>query len=458
MAVALLALPAPAAASGDGVRITRATAGLGGVVRAGRWAPVRVTLESLADDVAGEIRVTWGGSTVRRRIALPSPGTWEFELYIRSADAPPSMQISVSAGGTTAGSVTVTTETPQPGAAFNLCVVSGQALSTDTSSCSAVMTPGQLPRSVFGYDAIDRVSWMAREAPAQGGGLAAWRSLQGLEQAGDLSLTPSVTAPIVRGGLPADTARLVVLEIGGLVTGLLAVGFLATTRALRLGTTCLLAAAAGTAGIAAAAGTGRLGAPGPIHVRHASLLQQIPGTPASRLTVRGIADFPASGAFHVTLPLDAAMLRTSGPSAPEEHLFDEAGHPLFGGRYGLGARQAFSAEALVDLQPLTVTSSNGWVAVSNTSALQLLGCRFGDGFARGGGITLRPGESTEAERTMDGIGPIFTCRHEGTPLAHFDGGDRQIESTGTTIIAVYEPRDAAPADGLTARPDAGTGR
>lgn len=459
--VTLVALPAPAAASADDVRITRAEAGLGGVVQAGRWAPVRVTLESFADDVAGELRVTWGGSTVRRHIALPSPGTWEFDLYIRTADAPPSMQIAVSSGSMNARSVTITTATPQPGAAFNLCVVSGQALSTDTSRCSAVMRPAELPHSVLGYDAIDRVTWMAQEADvplAQRGALSAWRSLQGLDQAGDLSLTPSVTTPVVRAGLPADTARLVTLEIGGLVTGLLAIGFLSTTRALRLGTACLLAGTAGAVGIAAAAGTGRIGAPDPIHIRHASLLQQIPGTPSSRLTVRGIADFPAFGAFSVTLPIDAAMLQTSGPSAREERVFDEAGHPRFGGRYGLGARRGFSAEAMLDLQPLAVMSSEKRVTVSNTSALHLLGCRFGEGFASGGAITLRPGESVEAERVMDGIGPVLTCRHEGAPLTRFDGGDRQIESTGTTVIAVYERRDAPPVDGLTDRHEAEVGR
>ena len=47
------------------------------------------------------------------------------------------------------------------------------------------------------------------------------------------------------------------------------------------------------AGSAAAYGIGDIGPAQAIHVRHASLLQQIPGVTGSVLTMRGIVEFPA---------------------------------------------------------------------------------------------------------------------------------------------------------------------
>src|SRR5437667_9546074 len=83
-------------AQADPTVTVKASAGLGGLCRPGRWTPVRVDVETRGEAAstgvaAGEIIVEWGDARVRRAITLASPSHKQVELYIRTADARDSM-------------------------------------------------------------------------------------------------------------------------------------------------------------------------------------------------------------------------------------------------------------------------------------------------------------------------------------------------------------------------------
>src|SRR5262245_40626197 len=91
----LFARPAQA----DPTVTVKASAGLGGWCRPGRWTPVRVDVEMRgepsAEAAAADIVVEWGDARVRRALTLASPSHKQVELYVRTADARDSITVRV---------------------------------------------------------------------------------------------------------------------------------------------------------------------------------------------------------------------------------------------------------------------------------------------------------------------------------------------------------------------------
>jgi hypothetical protein len=181
-------------------------------------------------------------------------------------------------------------------------------------------------------------------------------------------------------------------------------------------------------------------------VEHSSLLQQIPGTTGSLLTVRGIVEFPAADRYALSVPLADGTIEAGTSSRRADELFGEDGSPMLRGTYGLGGRQAFTVEGVSDLQPLVVDESGGRARVANRSDRVLENCLFGDGFDGTAPAVLQPGASMTAGRHGDGTGPLVTCTLRDAPLVPFLADGRTVHSTGRTLVAAYRarPDDARP--------------
>src|SRR5687767_1083188 len=96
IARALIALATAAAGEAVGQDVTlRAATASGGVVKAGRSAPLHVTIDSARSKFSGELLVSWGDARLRRQIALASPGRRNFELHVRTADPEATIQVEL---------------------------------------------------------------------------------------------------------------------------------------------------------------------------------------------------------------------------------------------------------------------------------------------------------------------------------------------------------------------------
>ena len=417
----------------------RATAGLGGFVKSGRWAPVQIEIDHRGSESTADVVVVWGDASVRRRVFFGSPGTRRLELYIRTADAESVMHVSVNAE---ADRIEVPVTVLPYDASVTLCVSDAYAWFNESSRCSVTLAPQQLPSSARGYEIVDDVilaGGPGAMSAIQAGTLERWRSLRSLETAGDLSLTPQVTRPVVRRGLPSASAAAVTRGAVVYLACLVVVGLLAATtrrppsRAW-VAFAVVLASATGAALVLGHAGPGSQ-----ITIHHTSLLQQIPGASGSLLTMRGTAEFPSDEHVRLRAPVEDAMIEAVAASGRAEQVIDEDGRPVLEGRYGLGTRQAFATEALVDVEWLAVAEDSRTVRVANRSNMTLRDCRFADGMSVTTVGDLPAGATVSAERQSDIVGPLFTCIASASAVA-LSVPSHPIEMKGTTTIAVYQTR------------------
>ncbi|OFW31508.1 MAG: hypothetical protein A3H97_03230 [Acidobacteria bacterium RIFCSPLOWO2_02_FULL_65_29] len=427
-----------------GVPILQAAAGIGGVAKASHWTPVVITIDSSAEELAGELVVSWGTASLRRRVALHSAGRRRFELYVRANQVESSIRVRLVSDGVDLEALDLPVRVIPQSEPVTLCVSSALSFAADVSPCSAAVTPDLLPRSPRGYDAVDRVVWATGEralwaiTPEQALALDQWTSLRQLEDAGDLALTSQVSRPTLPHGLPAATSRTVAAFAAAYLVSLMVVGFAMALRGSSLTRVVGLLAVAFVTSSAAAMAIGRAGPAQAVRVHQMSLLQQLPGTRGSVLTIRGVVEIPAFDTYALRLPLSDGRLEAPSPSGGSEELVDEEGYPALLGVYGLGARLPFTVEAMSEVQPLAIASDGRSVSVVNRSELQLHDCRFAEGFSRGEVGELGPGVSVTAEQLTNVVGPVFTCHLRGSVVGLTEGR-RPVTSTGTTVVVSYAP-------------------
>ena len=215
-AVAASVLLATAATAGPTLT---ATAGLGGMVRASRWTPVRVLLTATDAGTTGDLEVAWGSATIRRRLVFDSAGTRRMDFHIRTPDAEPQIRVRFSQSSGPTASIEVPVQVARDVDRIEVCVVPEQTEIPDDSTCSTRVTPADLPVSLRGYEAADAVLWPVGRiglAPAQDDALAQWEALKRLDanaiertMAGEDVGTESATWT-----LSADRKRLTVLAKG----------------------------------------------------------------------------------------------------------------------------------------------------------------------------------------------------------------------------------------------------
>jgi hypothetical protein len=444
LAFCLCGLAAVSTRAQDTEPTLKVSAGLGGFVKAGRWAPVRVDIDNPRGASSAELELHWGDATVKRQIALASSGIRRFDLFIRTADAGSLIRVTLRSHDrefVTEQPVTVLAhDTP-----VTLCVNGVDGWLPDASGCTVTLAPRELPSSARGYEIVDEV--IAAEDPralpaATRLALERWRSLRALEASGDLSLTPQVTRPTLLRGLAAASGAGVKTFAGVCIALLLLIGMTGVTTRVDPQWVWLAFALVMVIGGGAALMLGRVGPGGAIVVHHTSLLQQIAGASGSLLTLRGVAEFPSDDAVLLRLPLGDAMLEPAAPSARAAQVFDDNGYPILSGRYGLGTRQAFTAEAVTDTQWLTVIERGDVVEVSNRTDTMLRDCHFGDGMSRSDVADLPARATVSGTRQGETAGPLFTCTAPMSALMLAEGS-RRVDMTGTTTVVVYRDRRLA---------------
>jgi hypothetical protein len=413
-------------------------AGIGGLVKAGRWAPVQVAIGPTKDIVDGELVVSWGTATVRRRIDLAGPAGRRFEIYIRTSEVASVVTVQVRVGG---GVGVAQAEAPVRALAQAERVVlcAGDDRPITDADCSGTIAPEQLPSSPRGYDAVDRVVFAGSEAALtseQREALAVWHALHALNETGELGLVGQVARPTLPRGLPAPLLRIVAALTTVYVGVILLVGVTRSfpSRPFRHGYLVLGVVVACGSGTVLAIGAGLPGRP--IVVHHASLIEQLPGTTSAIVTIRGVVEFPAATTFDLRWPLTDAMLEPASAAGGPEHTIAANGHPVLAGLRGLGRRQAFSGEAVARAQLLAVRMEGQQVTVTNESGFDLTDCQFAGGFEPQQVGPLVRGASATSDQLGESAGPVFTCSFDGA-LVPFEEPHTSVLSTGATVVAVY---------------------
>jgi hypothetical protein len=420
-----------------------AAAGLGGLAKAGRWTPLTVSIASDRDALDAELVVVWGDARLQRPVTL-SPGARKtFELYLRTTDPRSAIDVRLQSAGRDLAAASAPVRVLGADDRVTVCVLTDAASPVDSTACTATVLARALPRSPRGYEVADDVVWPGTRAGVtaeQDAALRGWRSLEALDASGDLGATPQVSRPLVPRGLPAALTP-VVAGIGiGYVVTLLAAAALLRSRRSRLSWMAAAFAVITAGACAAVGGIGRVGATRAVHVHHVTLLQQLPGTQASVITLRAIAEFPAFDYFALRLPSADGTLETAGARGMSSGMLDADGFALVAGVFGVAGRQAFAGEALVDARPLGVEERGGSIAIENRSGRTLRDCRLGHGLSATISRTLAPGARIEASWTEGRDeapgGPVITCVSDEPPLA-FTEAQRPVVMHGETTIAAY---------------------
>jgi hypothetical protein len=428
---ALLVLsPGPAAAD----VALRATAGLGGLTKPGRWTPVRVDVTITdAPNRRGELVLSWGDTVVRRALTL-SAGSRHYELYLRSAEPENFIHVRLENITLDVPVTVLSQETP-----VAVCV-GGATVAPVMSTCAVTLAPGDIPRSVRGLEVADDIVITSDERalePEQRTAVERWRSFRQLDASGHLGLTPQVTRPLQRRGLPGTSARPVLALVLMYVSALLVLGLLAGRLKLRVASVAAGIAALLVFASVTALTIGRVGWGSRITILHQSMLQQLPTTDGAMLTLRGLAVYPSNDQLDVRFTVGDGVIEPTAASERSEQIIDDGGFPLLFGRKGLGARQAFSAEAVIGVRLLAMSRVARTVRISNTSSFNLRDCRFGEGLATSAVGDLTPGASASVDQVGDVIGPLFTCTVDA-PLTLFSHPDRGIDAIGTTQVVLYD--------------------
>jgi hypothetical protein len=433
-AAALVVSWAPLAAAVPAVTLA-AAADAGGLVKAGRWAPLTVTIESNEETFEGDLLVSWGDTRLRRRLSLASRGRRELDLHIRTSNPESTIHLRLVAGGVEVRRISVPVRILEQAEEATLCVTPPDGGVTD-AACTATITPERLPRSMRGYEAVERLvlpDFPLRLSTAQRVALERWRSIRPLEQSGDLALAPYPSPPTAMRGLPRPTALFIAGVSAAFV--LCAAGSAVMGRRRRRPVARVLTAV-GVALFVSSVAASAVGSLGPraVVVQHESLVQQAPGSPGSLLVMRGLATFPASGRYTLQFHVRDGSVEPAGHAV--EMSVDESGLPVLTGGFGLGGRQAFSVDAVADLEALAVTRQGRTWTVTNRSGVELSDCRFSEGFSKADLGNLAPGSSMTAEEAGEGIGPALTCVTDAA-LVNVTAGDRDVRLEGRTHIALY---------------------
>jgi len=434
----LVARPAQA----DPTVTVKASAGLGGWCRPGRWTPVRVDVETRGETSAeapiGEIVVEWGDARVRRAMTLASPSHKQVELYIRTSDARDSIAVRVLVADRETATTVVPVRLLAPTEPFTVCVAPVNAWSTSGVTCAATLNPESLPRSWRGYAAADDVVWPSENRPTlsaeQHTALDRWRVVQAIENADSTVPSAGDVTPKTRALQRTGTAMLMYTGVLGML-----VWPLNRIRSRSLAVYPVIAAAV-TAGSAVAFGSGRIGPGARVQVSQSAVVEQVAGTKGSSVLARAVAEFPAFGPVELRAEgVDGAIALRGG--ARRDLRFDENGAPLVAGTYGLAATAAFEVEAMASFEPLKATFSGTTVRVMNASAHDMRDCRFGSGFSRQSVGRLARGQDVEAVRQGTEIEPVFSCKLDAAVVEFAESG-RPVDSEGTASIVLHlrEPR------------------
>ncbi len=414
-----------------GTLTLNAQAGIGGLGRAGRWAPVRVRIENTDREFRGDIVVSWGDAVVRRALTLASPGRADVVLHVRSADVRDVMSVRLEADGATLRSADVPIHLLSPDDEVTICVGS-DTTGTAVDGCTAVVSAAALPSTMWGYDAVDRLRWLDTSADALVGGQRTafdrWTARGALDAAG-IALAPPRPLPVQDdGGRPMRLAAVGAISYVGM---LFAAALAGRQFRRKPGFVFVAVAALAGAGSAAALAAGRVGPSAAIVVTHSSLVEQLPEG-GSLVWMQASAQFPAFDTFELRArSTEAVVEREHAPQAPVR--FAESGEPLLADTLGFAARRRFALEAVVSFSPFRVSRENGAVTATNASRFEYRDCAIAGATSTQAIGVMRPGGSarTTAPLARDSV---ISCTLSATPM-DFSEPRYRVDVEGTTQVA-----------------------
>ena len=428
VACVLLAMTAGGGADAAASPTISATAGLDGLVRAGRWAPVVVTIVNDAEHLAGELVVAWGKTRVRRGLTLPAPSTHRIALHIRTGDVRDAMTVSFEREGRTIASADVPLRTVSTETHFIVCL-GMEARRLPGGECTAVVGAASIPASPRAFDAADEVIVGGVLSSDHRAALQLWQSARAVENVGSASpATGAVPAPTPRSRHAAGSLSL--------YFGTLAAAAVCSLWIRRTVVVYGTLAAAMLVGSAASIAAGR---GSPVIVHHASRAEQFAGTTGALVSMRAIAEDPSGAAdLAADAPDGTIDMRTPGGDVLDQR-FDESGAPLVYGDGGLGGTRGFTLDAATAFRAFDVSSAGGVTAVTNVSGSVMRDCDLPDAFAETEPVTLQPGDRVETARAFAGDDPLIACTIDGAPV-RFRTGTREVVSHGTTTVVLHLPR------------------
>jgi hypothetical protein len=411
---------APARAQ-DAVTLS-AEAGLGGLVRPGRWVPVRITIDNRGPDLSGDLIADWGPARVVRAVRLASPSLHQIELYVRTSDVRDVVTVRLHADGRDVRTLDVPVR------------VVG-----DQDPVAVVLAEAELPRSWRGYDAADTVVVDADAgalSPDRRDALELWRAIRRVQAADGIGPSTGAVPP------PAgDSSARRVLVAYVIALCALWVAWGRMRAGVAGGPRIRAALCAGLVAVGSAAAFDA-GARSPAGVYHASSLEQFEDASHARLTMRAVAQSPIDRAIAMRPAAGDGALLAPSARGSEPAYFDADGYPLLAGRLGLGGTQPFTFEAAGPIEILAVDRTAGAIRVTNVSSLPLFDCAFPLAFSAGRRRELAPGESIETSAPLTSSDPAITCRLDAAVIT-FDEPARLWTTTGTTQVVYH----LAPAEG-----------
>lgn len=415
----LAGLPAGTPPGRGGPTLT-AEAGLGGLVKPGRWAAVRVVAESRTEEIAGEVVVTWGRAEVRRALWLPAPARKTFELHLRNADVRDALVVRLEVAGRRIRSVEVPVRVVPEDQPVTVCVAGVEAGPQD-GECSVTLRPEALPRSWRGYDAATHAVVPASGlAPEQAQALEHFVALRqpAVAEAMGIAPPPSLGRTESDGGIRAAWLAYPVALLG----------FGRRLRRRHAGLPVLALLSLIAACSAAALLAGRLGQSARVRVRASSVVTQLPGQAVAFVRMRGVVRYPAFDDYALHVDAPDAVVETRASSEVARRL-DEEGRALLVGSFGSGATEAFELEGLREVRILDASPGARGTRITNRSDAVLDACRFVRGFdSRSVGL-LRPGGSIESEPGEQ----LLACRLRGAPVRLTDPR-HEVECDGESVV------------------------
>ena len=418
----------------------KASAGLGGMCRPGRWTPVRVDVgvQGQAPNdtaVAGEVEVEWGNTRVRRAVTLASPSHKLIELYIRTSDARDSMKVRVLRDGREAATTMADVRLVRPEDRLVVCVAPTSASTIDGVVCTTTVNSEVLPRSWRGYVAADDVVLPAKNRPTltveQQGALDRWRLVNAIQNTDSSTPFMAEAAPPSRAFRRTGTALLFYVgAFGVLVWPMTRI----RRRSLAAYPLMILVVAGGSIAVLAA---GRFGPGAAASVSQTTMVEQVAGLKGSLLTARGSAELPSFGDVELRAEGVDGMIAPRGRNHGELR-FDENGAPVMNGTYGLGSTAAFDVEAVSAFEGLNAEWTKSGVRITNTSGRELRDCRFGAGYSKRAVGALAPGQSVDATRRDGDVEAIFSCRSDAAVIG-FTEAVRPVRNEGVAAIVIHLP-------------------
>jgi len=423
---------APIGSAYAGTLTLTAQAGLGGVGRANRWAPVHVSVDNTDRDFAGDIVVSWGDAVVRRALTLGSPARADVVLYIRSADVRDLVSVKLESHGVVLQSADAAIRLQSGDAAVTLCVGTAEGAG-GRDDCAANISPAALPRSMRGYDAFDAVRWQGVTPDVlerdQQIAWKQWAAKRQLDNAGVISRAPRPLLSAENGPTMKIAAVGVFVYLGVLIVSAMAASRVRRRPLAVYGAVVVFAAA----GSAAAFAAGRVGPSASLVVTHSSRVEQLPSG-GSLLAMTATVQYPTFDRFELRArSADAAMWPQYG--ARHELRFDEAGEPILAGVFGLASRQSFALEGVVAFSPFQIRRTEASVTVVNSSAFDYHDCAVSDDLTTRALGGLQPGQTLDVPPAFAPNG-VLSCTITATPV-EFGDPRYPVRVEGATDVVVH---------------------